>query len=159
MRLFQSLLPGRQITALRDVSLEELAPHLEKLPERVARRVRHVVSENERVLQSVQALRGGDMETFGWLMYQSHLSLRDDFGVTVPDVDHLIELARARPWVVGSRRTGGGFGGSTVHLVQTEDVGRFGRDVVERYMAETGHNAPMYVCRAVSGVDELTLSA
>ena len=67
---------------------------------------RHVVTENERVLSSAEALRSGDLEKFGRLMYESHISMRDDYQITVPAVDHLIELARRLPGVLGTRMTG-----------------------------------------------------
>jgi galactokinase len=72
-------------------------------------------------------------------------------------VDHLIELARQKPYVLGTRMTGGGFGGSTVHIVASEAIATFNRDVVDRYMADTGLNAPMYVCQAVAGVSSQDL--
>ncbi len=159
VRLFQALLPDRQITALRDLTMDDFDRHAAALPDVVRRRVRHIVSEDERVLQSVQALQAGDLPAFGGLMYASHISMRDDYQITVPAVDRLIELARQMPGVIGTRMTGGGFGGSTVHLVQEDAVERFGRKVVARYMEETGLNAPMYVCHAMPGVGELPLPA
>ena len=155
-RLLQAALPGRRITSLRDVTMEDLQRSAQTLPDHVARRVRHVVSENERVLRSLAALRAGDLTTFGRLMRQSHVSLRDDYEVTVPDVDRLIELAWALPGVLGARMTGAGFGGATVHLVRTDAMERFGRDVVERYMEETGRRAQIYICDAANGVSVLT---
>ena len=157
VRLLQELLPDRVITALRDVSAADLERHAAQLPETVRKRVQHVVTENERVLHSVHALQAGDLAQFGRLMYESHVSMRDDYAITVPAVDHLIELARALPGVVGTRMTGGGFGGSTVHLVETAAIGQFGREVVDRYMADTGLNAPLYICRATAGVGPLPL--
>jgi len=156
-RLLQDLLPGRRIAALRDVTQADLDRCGAELPPTILRRVRHVVTENVRVLESAAALRAGDMNRFGRLMLASHTSMRDDYEITVPPVDLLVSLSAECEGVLGARMTGGGFGGSTVHLVQTDAIGRFRREVVDRYMAEWGLNAPMYVCRAVAGVGEIPL--
>jgi galactokinase len=156
-RLLQELMPDRRIAALRDVTSADLERYGEALPETIRKRVRHVVTEDERVLLSVEALRAGELERFGQLMYESHVSMRDDYQITVPAVDHLIELARQMPYVLGTRMTGGGFGGSTVHLVKSDELVNFNRDVVDRYMADTGLNAPMHLCRAVAGVGSVPL--
>ncbi len=159
VKLFGALLPDRPITALRDISLADFERHAAALPEVVRKRVRHIVTENARVLRSVAALQARDLPTFGQLMYESHVSMRDDYQITVPAVDRLIELARQMPGVIGTRMTGGGFGGSTVHLVEAGAIERFGREVVARYMTETGLDAPMYVCHAMPGVGEMPLPA
>lgn len=88
------------------------------LPDPIGRRARHVVTENARVLAAVRALREGDLRALGKLMDASHASLRDDFQVTVPDVDRLVALAQEDPDVIGARMTGGGFGGAIVALVK-----------------------------------------
>ena len=155
VRLFQALLPGRDITALRDVTEADLARYGAELPPLIRRRVRHVVTEDARVLTSVAALHAGDMATFGRLMLELHASMRDDYAITVPAIDRLIELSAACPGVLGARMTGGGFGGSTVHLVAQPALARFARDVVAAYEQQTGLDAPMYVCQAVGGVGPL----
>lgn len=156
-RLLQEMLPNRPIRSLRDVSEVDFARYGDRLPDVIRWRVRHVVTENARVLQRVEALQAGDLARFGQLMYESHVSLRDDYAVTVPAVDHLIALAHVTPGVLGTRITGGGFGGSTVHLVETAALSRFSQEVVGRYMADTGLIAPLYICRAVAGVGPLPL--
>ncbi len=155
VRRFQALLPERPITALRDITPADLVAHGAALPPVILARVRHVVTENARVPASVAALRAGDLAQFGRLMVESHASMRDDYAITVPAVDRLIELALACPGVWGARMTGGGFGGSTVHLVETAALDRFATTVVAPYEAETGLHAPLYVCHATAGVSIL----
>ncbi|HEV2122974.1 MAG TPA: galactokinase, partial [Chloroflexota bacterium] len=121
------------------------------LPDVVRRRARHVISEDERVLESVQALEQGNLETFGRLMYESHDSLRDDYEVTVPQLDAMVQAARGIPGVLGSRMTGAGFGGCTVSLVQSGAVDEFLRRVPDQYRRETGLEPKVYVCRVVDG--------
>jgi galactokinase len=116
------------------------------------RRARHVVSENRRVLEVVEALSSGDLGRVGELMYESHASLRDDFEVSTRELDLLVELAARTEGVIGARLTGAGFGGCTVHLVDRDAVGRFEVGVVERYREKTGLAGRMIVCRSVDGV-------
>lgn len=102
------------VAALRDATLDRLGV----LPEPLRRRARHVITENERVLVGVQALRDGDAERFGLLWWASHASLRDDYEVSVPAVDAIVDRARHVPEILGARITGGGFGGAVVALVR-----------------------------------------
>jgi galactokinase len=111
-----------------------------------------VIRENERVLDAAASLRSGDFDRLGRLMYESHESLRDDFEVSCPELDRLVELARGTSGMLGARLTGAGFGGCTVNIVHTEALDAFRRDVVERYAAETGLAAEMHVCRASDGL-------
>jgi galactokinase len=148
-RIFAQRLPN--VRALRDVTMEQFNRFAGDLPEVVRRRARHVMSENERVLDGVEALSRGDVRAFGRLMDQSHTSLHDDYEVTVPQLDVLVEAARAVPGVLGSRMTGAGFGGCTVSLVETAAVDAFRAAVPERYRRDTGLDPKIYVCRAVDG--------
>jgi galactokinase len=152
VRLFKRLLPGRTITALRDITPDDLALLEGAAPEVTLRRVRHVVTENARVLAGVAALRAGDLPRFGRLMVESHASMRDDYAITVPAVDRLVALSLACEGVLGARMTGGGFGGSTVHLIERAALPRFAETVVAAYERETGLHAPMYLCRPQPGV-------
>jgi galactokinase len=115
------------VAQLRDLSSSDL-PRVMRLRNPLGRRARHVVTEDERVLETVSALERGDLRRIGELFYASHASMRDDFEVSVPDVDLLVEVAIADPDVYGARMTGGGFGGSVVVLAR---VGR-GRAAAER---------------------------
>lgn len=103
------------VMRLRDARVADLG-RIKELPPPLDRRARHVVTENERVLQAVEALRTRDLRRLGDLFYLSHASMRDDFEVSLPEIDLLVDLARAQPDVFGARLTGGGFGGSVVVL-------------------------------------------
>lgn len=141
--------PG--ISALRDVSETELPAGVAKLPERLGRRLRHVISENARVLRAGEALRSGDMERFGELMYESHASLRDDFQVSCRELDVMVELAKALPGTIGARMTGGGFGGCTINVVEEEAVDEFVARVSRGYEQATGIKPEIYVTQANEG--------
>src|SRR5581483_10094506 len=139
-----------ELASLRDVSAEEMAS---VTADRVAlRRARHVVSEIARVREAVAALRRDDFAALGALMRASHKSLRDDYDVSSPELDLLVELASAQSYVLGSRLTGAGFGGCTVSLVQTGAAEAFDRDVVEAYAARTGRPAVTYVTTPQDGL-------
>jgi galactokinase len=141
-----------KITALRDVTLADLERFRHRLPPVVLQRARHVVSENSRVLESARALEHGDLVRFGQLMDASHRSMRDDYQISVPEIDLLVELAQSFSGCHGSRLTGGGFGGSTVSLVDQERVEAFVQHVAEGYRTRGGREARIFVCRASDGV-------
>jgi galactokinase len=143
-----------EITALRDVSMDELEAARDLLPERVYRRCRHVISENERTKMAAAALDRGEVKEFGELMYASHASLRDDYEVSCRELDLLAEIAHECAGVYGARMTGGGFGGSTVNLVAAGQIEEFSEKIIERYQAECGLTAKIRVCRADDGVRE-----
>jgi galactokinase len=143
------------VQALRDVSLTELAQHGRDLPELIARRCRHVISENARVLVSAAALTQGDWAAFGQLMNESHRSLRDDYEVSCDELDLLVRLANGIEGVYGARMTGGGFGGCTINLVQAETVHEFERFVAQEYQRATGHLPEIYVCAAADGAGQV----
>jgi galactokinase len=140
-----------QVRALRDVTLAQLEAHRKELPEVVYRRCRHVISENQRVLDAASALRSGDLDGFGQLMYASHRSLRDDYEVSCSELDLLVEIASKGQGVYGSRMTGGGFGGCTITLVESGAVEEFQETISRKYKDATGIAAPVYVCSAAQG--------
>lgn len=139
------------VRALRDLSVDELAASLNALPPAVARRARHVVSENQRVLDSVAALSNGDVAALGALLNASHASLRDLFEVSTPAIDTLVEIQQSAPGCWGARLTGAGFGGCTVALVRSRAVGAFEKVVRAEYQARTGNIPTFYICQAVDG--------
>jgi galactokinase len=143
------------VVALRDVNLEELAQHGRDLPEVVYRRCRHVISENSRVLEAGEALEREDLNGFGQLMNDSHRSLRDDYEVSCPELDLMVDLGRKVKGVYGSRMTGGGFGGCTVNLVATVHVGEFKSLVAEGYEKATKLVPDIYVCDLADGAEEI----
>jgi galactokinase len=153
VRLLQKHLPG--IKALRDVSPAQFERYQGDLPGVVRRRCRHVVYENERVLQSVRALKRGDLATFGRLMDESHVSLRDDYQVSCRELNVMVEAAWQVEGVYGSRLTGAGFGGCTVSLVAGEAVERFRAHVAAEYQAATGVEPQIYVCAVEDGVGQI----
>jgi len=150
--LLAAVITDRPITALRDVTPDDLARHGGKLPPNLLKRARHVVEEERRVLGAVEALRRGDLEAFGEMLNASHRSLRDDYEVSCPELDLLVELAQALPGVLGARLTGAGFGGCTVNLVRAEALEAFQEGVMVRYSSQTGRDGRMYVCRAADGL-------
>jgi galactokinase len=143
------------IRALRDVSLGEFELHREVLPEPIKRRCRHVISENQRTLQSAEALSNSDFETIGRLMYASHSSLRDDYEVSCQELDLLVDIASTIEGVAGARMTGGGFGGCTVNLVRREALEIFQQTVAEEYTATTGIAPAIYFSDAGDGAKEI----
>jgi galactokinase len=155
VKLLKEALGRDDIKALRDVSLAEFKKHAKALPKGVAKRAKHVISENERVLEAVEALQKGKLEAFGKLMNASHASLRDDYEVSCPELDALVELTQAHPGVVGARMTGAGFGGCTVALMSADAVEAFKSGVVPAYEERTGKKAEVYVCDAVAGASVL----
>jgi galactokinase len=135
------------VERLRDVdpvSLD-LADTLEALPSPLGRRARHVVNENRRVLQMVDALRHERLDECGRLLYEGHVSLRDDYEVSVPEVDQLVEIAITQEGVYGARMTGGGFGGAIVALARAGAGHEAGRAIAQRYREETGATASVLV--------------
>jgi len=143
VRLLRTSLP--HVRALRDVSIEDFEKHQHGLPDVVLKRCRHVISENSRVLEAVEALRAKRLDRFGEFMYESHESLRDDYEVSSPELDALVEAARGTPGAVGARMTGAGFGGCTVNMVRKEDARGFTRTIRDRYRDITGLEAEVYL--------------
>ena len=151
--LLQPVLPG--ISALRDVSPEQLEQHQALLPEMVYRRCRHVVSEDARVLQAVSVMERGELAQLGELLNASHESLRDDYAVSCPELDIMVELARRQPGVYGSRMTGAGFGGCTISLVADQHANAFAAAVAPAYKTATGLDPQIYICTASAGAGEI----
>ena len=154
VRLLKQWFP--KITALRDVTLDQFRLHEAALSMPVRARARHVITENDRALRGAAALERGDVVAFGTLMDESHASLRDDYQVSIPELDVLVEAAQRVPGCYGSRLTGAGFGGCTVSLVEATAVERFRRDVAAAYREATGRATTIYVCRASDGVGRAT---
>ena len=120
------------------------------------RRAKHAVYENQRTIKAVEALKNNDIERFGALMNASHVSLRDDYEVSCEEIDVLVELAWKIEGVVGSRITGGGFGGCTVSIVKNDAVDTFIEQVGNGYREKTGHEAEFYVVEIGDGARVLS---
>jgi len=140
------------LTSLRDADLNLLQAFRSQLTEEVYRRARHVITENQRTLDAVQALRDGDLKKLGLLMKDSHTSLRDDFEVTVPQVDKLVEIMAD---VIGDqggvRMTGGGFGGCVVAMIPSKLISELISSVQENYQEYTGLSPSIYLGQVSSG--------
>jgi galactokinase len=141
--------------SFRDVDTDVVDRCNRHLDSRLLRRARHVVSENTRVMTAARALQRGDLEGVADLMAASHRSLRDDFEVSCPELDLLVELARQVPGVYGSRMTGAGFGGCTVNLVATDAIRAFREEVSTNYERRTGHRPEIYTSRAGAGAERV----
>ena len=128
----------------RELDLGDL-DRIGALPPPLDRRVRHVVTENQRVLDAVAAMRAGDARALGALFNASHLSQRDDYECSVPEVDELVEVARREPAVLGARLTGGGFGGSIVALAWEADAAAAGERIAAEYERRTDRKATVLV--------------
>ncbi len=128
------------VPALRDVSLADLPAAERRLDPVTYRRVRHIVTEDDRVLRSVAALKAHDTAAFGALMYESHASMRDDFEISVPELDTVVEVARTRG-AIGARMTGGGFGGSAIALLPAGDADALAAAVAAEF-ADRGYREP-----------------
>lgn len=140
------------IAALRDVTLEQLERHEALLSEATFRRARHVIGENARTLRAAAALEGGDLFECGRMMDLSHTSLRDDYEVSCPELDLIVEFARGVEGVYGSRMMGGGFGGCAISLVDASAVDRFTETVRKAYEDATGTTPSIFCCFPGPGV-------
>ena len=141
------------IRALRDITPEQFARYGPELPEVLRKRAGYVIAEDERVMETVALLEKGAIEQVGPLLWQSHAGLRDEYEVSCPELDTLVEIARQVPGVLGARMMGGGFGGCTINLVRNEAVEQLRQAVDEQYPARTGLQAIFDVCRAAGGPD------
>ena len=128
------------VPALRDVAVADLEGARDRLDDTTFRRVRHIVTEDARVLESVDALQSGDLQRFGALLYASHASMRDDFEISVPQLDLVVDVA-ARHDAVGARMTGGGFGGSAIALLQVDRTDQVAAAVSQAFQ-DRGYDAP-----------------
>lgn len=147
------------VSALRDVTIELFNSKVNELDEVIAKRARHVITENDRTEEAAKALQNHDMKQMGELMSESHASMRDDFEITVKEVDVLVDMVKE---VLGEhggvRMTGGGFGGCIVALAPPRFVDKIKIVVEERYEANTGLKASFYVCQAKNGAGSIVKS-
>jgi galactokinase len=139
------------IEALRDVSVQDFNRLSDKLPEEVSKRARHVVEEIERSKQAPAMLEAGDVQSFGILMNQCHISLRDLYEVSCPELDAMVRIAQTIEGCYGARLTGAGFGGCTVNLVAHEQAGAFAHGLATGYESETGFHPEIYISQPSDG--------
>lgn len=143
VQLFNEIIPD--IKALRDVTSEQLLRYWGDLPNLIRRRSRHVISENQRVLEAVKFLKKGNMDKFGDLIYDSHESLRYDYEVSCRELDVLVELTVEMSEVLGARMTGAGFGGCTVNLIEIDFIDEFKTSIYSNYLKRTGKKPEIYL--------------
>ena len=144
------------IQTLGDLTEEEFEAHKDAIHDPVCRvRAKHAVYENQRTIKAVNALKENNIEEFGRLMNASHVSLRDDYEVSCEEIDILVDLAWQIPGVIGSRITGGGFGGCTVSIVKNDAVDTFIDTIGKQYKEKVGHEAEFYVVEIGDGAGKL----
>jgi galactokinase len=139
------------VKALRDVSVAMFEKQNKTLEDPTRRRARHVITENTRVLQAIDAMGSGNSSELGRLLRESHISLRDDFEVTNAALNQIVETAQEQNGCYGARMTGAGFGGCAVALVEKDKVQAFSWAVLETYRQKSGLEAKVYVCQASAG--------
>src|SRR4051812_4887995 len=147
-----------EVQSLRDVSVQKLESVASRLPEIVARRARHVVTEDARVNRFVEASAQSDAALMGRLMVESHRSLQHDYEVSCAELDFLVDAALAIDGVYGSRMTGGGFGGCTVTLLRSEAAADFRAAIVKAYESQFGIAPQIYSCEPSQGAGEVKIS-
>ena len=150
----EEFLPG--IKALRDVDIDDFQKYRYHLKEITEKRCGYVIEENVRVLESVQSLEDNDLVRFGELMNESHIGLRDQYEVSCPELDAMVEIAWNTDGVLGSRMTGAGFGGCTVTLALEDAVEELIEKVNKEYPDRTGLQPEVYVCSAEDGAGDVT---
>lgn len=144
------------IKTLGDLTEEQFEEHKGAVKDEIRRkRAKHAVYENQRAINAVEALKANDIKKFGKLMNASHESLRYDYEVSCEEIDVLVDLAQAMPGVIGSRITGGGFGGCTVSIVKNDAVDAFVEEIGKAYLEKVGHEAEFYVVDIGDGAGKL----
>ncbi len=139
------------VTTLRDVSVAQFEQHKGRLGDVIRKRCRHVIHENERVLNSVKALKRNDLSDFGKLMYQSHMSLKNDYEVSCRELDAVVDICAEVEGVYGARMTGAGFGGAAICLVESDQSDAVVRRLREEYPKATGRTPIIQVCTVEDG--------
>ena len=139
------------VKALRDVSLDEFEKRKSGLNEVVMRRARHIITDDQRVLDAMQAMRTNDLVRLGNILNAGHSSLRDDFEVTNEALNQIVEAAQEQSSCYGARMTGGGFGGCAIALVDAGKVNAFVDSVEKAYREKSGLEPQIYVCKASAG--------
>lgn len=147
-----------RVPTLRDATAEQLESCKQQMPLTVYKRARHVVTENTRTLQAAKALSDHDLQTISQLLYASHQSMKDDFEITVPPIDFLVDLIkRESDGQVGARMTGGGFGGCVIALVPDDQVRKIRNSITKNYFPQTGLQENIHICHASQGAGALSL--
>ena len=156
VELIQNQFP--KIKSLRDLSVKMLAEVENFLPDKIFRRCKHVVNENERVLLTTKALQNKNFKRVGELIYQSHFSLQKDYEVSCPELDFLVRETIALPYVLGARMMGGGFGGSTINMLEKAKCANFVEQISKKYKKQFGIELTAYFVRLENGTGAVNYS-
>ncbi|MBN1351200.1 galactokinase [candidate division KSB1 bacterium] len=154
VQILSQHIPGVQ--SLRDISISQFTQHAAKLPPVVRNRTRHVITETQRVLDAIEALKNDDLAEFGELMNASHNSLQADYEVSCTELDTMVEIARSIDGTLGARMTGGGFGGCTVNLVLEDQVDSFCSIIQQRYQHKFNRMPDIYISAPSHGMREIS---
>ena len=154
--IFKKAFPDKKIESLRDISYDMLNLMAEQMPPIIFQRCRHVVGENERVLNAVKTLKNQEFAKLGQLMYQSHESLKNDYAVSCTELDFLVAATHDKPYILGSRMMGGGFGGCTINLIEKNRVTEFIEIVSEVYHQYFGISPTPYFLTIENGAGWLS---
>jgi len=152
VKVFQKKNPS--IEALRDVSIDFFEKYKSTLPPILRKRCQHVIYENQRVLEAIQALKDNDLEKLGRLMQESHRSLAELYEVSIKELDTMVKLAKEVPGVIGCRMTGAGLGGATIAIVERDKVDKLISNISLKYPKLTGKQPLIYICQVSGGVRE-----
>ncbi|MBV9957573.1 MAG: galactokinase [Acidobacteria bacterium] len=153
VELLRAYVPG--LRSLRDLTAIDFFRYERFLPDVIQRRCRHVVTENGRTLTAAAALEDGNFDLMGRAMYFSHESLRDDYEVSCPELDLLVEIAASVPGTLGARMTGGGFGGCTVNLVRRASLAEFQTIIPRKFSAAFSYEPALYPAEPGDGAEEI----
>lgn len=143
---------------LRGIDMPIFMQYSSSLPPVIAQRCRHVISENERVLKAVEVLKKNDLKSLGQLMNQSHQSMKEDYEISCPEIDCLVESAQSFPNCLGSRMTGGGFGGCTINLVNTTQIPQFQNHLSNSYKTHFARTCQFFDFKIVNGAEEFSMT-
>jgi galactokinase len=141
------------VKALRDVEPARFHAEAGGLDPVTRRRAQHVITENQRTIDAAEAMRRGDVGALGKRMNESHASLRDDYEVSSPALNAMVETALAHKACFGARMTGAGFGGCAMAIIDVEAADDFAKKTSAGYRAKTGHTPAVYVCQATNGAE------
>lgn len=145
-----------EVKALRDVDVETFNQRADELDELIRKRAKHIVNENDRTLRARDVMNAGDATALGQLMIESHISLRDDFEVSSPALDAIVDCANAESSCYGARMTGAGFGGCAVALVKADEVETFVKNVTACYTSNTDYTPQIYISSASNGAETIS---
>lgn len=147
-----------QINSLRDVTLPQLEKEKAQIPETIYNRCLHVITENERVLKTIAALKEGDLHMLGTLMYQSHMSLKNNYEVSCEELDFLVEQTAGKDYVLGSRMMGGGFGGCTLNLIKKSEKEAFLHELTPVYQSRFNKAPTAFSVSIEDGVSRVAVA-